>query len=61
VGSFTAQSSAAYLLFAIARDVQLDLKVLWDGRLARPDWAGEKPTPQQIRGFRKRAAHRVIA
>ena len=21
-------------------------KVLWDGRLARPDWAGKMPTPQ---------------
>ena len=31
---------------AISRDVQLDLKVLWGGHLARPDWAGKMPTPQ---------------
>jgi hypothetical protein len=30
--------------------VQLDLKALWDGRLARPDWAGKMPTPQEIKG-----------
>ena len=41
------------------RDVQLDLRVLWDGRLARPDWAGKMPTPREIKGFRKRVAHRV--
>ena len=28
--------------------MQLDLEVLWDGRLARPDWAGKMPTPQFI-------------
>jgi hypothetical protein len=30
--------------------MQLDLKALWDGRLARPDWAGKMPTPQEIKG-----------
>ena len=31
--------------------MQLTLKVLWDGHLARPDWAGKMPTPQFIMGF----------
>jgi hypothetical protein len=35
------------------RDVQLDLKVLW------VDTYGKMPTPQEIKGFRKRVAHRL--
>jgi hypothetical protein len=27
----------------------LDYKALWDGHLARPDWAGKMPTPQEIK------------
>ena len=30
----------------IDRDVQLDLKVLWDGHLARLVWTGKMPIPQ---------------
>ena len=43
----------------LARDVQLNLKVLWDGHLARPDWAGKMPTPQLIKGCNRKVAHRV--
>ena len=41
------------------RDVQLDWKVLWDGHLARPDWAGKMPTPQLVRDFGCKVVHRV--
>ena len=41
-------------------DGQLDLKVLWDGHLAHPSWAGKMPTPQFIKGFNDKVAHRVI-
>jgi hypothetical protein len=40
-------------------NVQLDLKALWDGRLARPDWAGKMPTPQEIKGSDGKVAHRI--
>ena len=33
--------------------------ILWDGRLARPDWAGKMPTPQLVKGFNDKVAHRV--
>ena len=33
------------------------LRVLWDGHLARPDWAGKMPTPQLVRGFNGKVAH----
>ena len=39
--------------------MQLNLKVLWDGHLARPNWAGRMPIPQLIRGFNRKVAHRV--
>ena len=41
------------------RDVQLDLKVLWDGHLARPNLGGQDAHPTRDQGFRKRVAHRV--
>ena len=33
--------------------------VLWDGHLARPDWAGKMPTPQIVKGFNSEVLHRV--
>ena len=41
------------------RDVQLDLKVLWDGHLARPNLGGQDVHPTRDQDFRKRVAHRV--
>ena len=43
---------------SFVRDVQLNLEVLWGGHLARLDWAGKMPTPQLVRGFNGKVAHR---
>jgi hypothetical protein len=41
-------------------DVQLDLKILWDGHLARLDRAGKMPTPQLVKEFNNEVAHCII-
>ena len=35
-------------------------EVLWDGRLARPDRAGETPIPQLVKDFDAKVAHCIF-
>jgi capsular polysaccharide biosynthesis protein/Tfp pilus assembly protein PilF len=53
------EAAIAQFQQANLRDVQLDLKVLWDGHLARPSLGRQDAHPTRDQDFRKRVEHRV--
>jgi hypothetical protein len=40
---------------AFVKNEQLDLKVLWDGHLARPNLGGQDAHPTRDKGFQKKS------